>query len=54
MRQLAFIASARECGSRVATDWLFACSCGGMFTHQRRAGAKTAFSVHAHTENRRA
>lgn len=35
-------------------DWMFICSCGETFTHERRAGAKTAFSVHAHTENRRA
>ena len=41
-------------GGQVITHWLFACSCGETFTHERRAGAKTAFSVHAHRENRRA
>ena len=41
-------------GGQVIAHWLFACSCGETFTHEKRAGAKTAFSVHAHTEDRRA
>lgn len=49
--QLVAIGSA---GGQVIRHWLFVCSCGETFEHHRRAGAKTAFSVHAHTENTRA